>query len=154
MIPYFKEAVKNLFKKPVTGRFPETPVETPVNYRGRIKYEAEACIGCGICIKVCSPGAITKSMRSVEGGQEITLEFDLGSCTFCAMCKDFCPKNAIDLTGDSQMVVINKEELKISGSFIKKIPPKPTPEQLKKMAEAKKVAAEKKAAEEAEKQIK
>ena len=101
-------------------------------------------------MRVCSPGAITKTMKAVEGGQEITLEFDLGSCTFCGMCKDFCSRHAITLTGDSQIVVTDKSQLKVSGSFIKKAPPKPTPEQLAKIAEAKKKAAEKKASQEAE----
>lgn len=148
MIPYIKEAVKNLFKKPVTSKFPEDPVDTPNGYRGRISFNSGKCIGCGMCIRVCSPGAITKTIKNIEGGQEITMEFDLGSCTFCGMCSDFCPKKTISLTKDSQMVVLDKSELKVSGSFIKKMPPKPTPEQLKKIAEAKKKAAEKKAAEE------
>ena len=97
--------------------------------------------------KSCSPGAITKTQKPVEGGQEITMEFDLSSCTFCGMCSDFCPKKTITLTGDSQMVELDKNNFKVSGSFIKKAPPKPTPEQLKKIAEAKKAAAEKKALE-------
>lgn len=138
MIPYLKEALGNLFKKPVTSSFPETPVETPKNYRGRIDFNADNCIGCGMCIRVCSPGAITKTVKAVEEGQEITMEFDLGSCTFCGMCSDFCPKKTIALTGDSQMVELNKENFKVSGSFIKKSPPKLTPEQLQKIAEAKK----------------
>lgn len=144
MIPYLKEALKNLFKKPITEKFPKAPVQTPINYRGKISYDPSGCIGCGICMKVCAGNAITKTIKAIDGGQEITLEFDLGSCTFCGMCKDFCPKKVIELTGDSQMVVTNKEDLKISGSFIKKSPPKPTAEQLKKIADAKKAAAEKK----------
>ena len=141
MIPYLKEAIGNLFKPSVTSKFPEKPVETPKNYRGRISFNADQCIGCGMCIRVCSPGAITKTQKPVEGGQEITMEFDLSSCTFCGMCSDFCPKKTITLTGDSQMVELDKNNFKVSGSFIKKAPPKPTPEQLKKIAEAKKAAA-------------
>lgn len=148
MIPYLKEAIGNLFKPSVTSKFPESPVETPNNYRGRISFDEKNCIGCGMCIRVCSPGAITKTVKAVDGGQEITMEFDLASCTFCAMCSDFCPKNTISFTSDSQMVERDKNNFKVSGSFIKKIPPKPTPEQLKKIAEAKKAAAEKKVAEE------
>ena len=147
MIPYLKEAIGNLFKPSVTSKFPEKPVETPKNYRGRISFNADQCIGCGMCIRVCSPGAITKTQKPVEGGQEITMEFDLSSCTFCGMCSDFCPKKTITLTGDSQMVELDKNNFKVSGSFIKKAPPKPTPEHLKKIAEAKKAAAEKKALE-------
>ena len=60
-----------------------------------------------------------------EGGQEIKMNFDLASCTFCGLCKDFCPKKAITLTNEVLMVSENKEELKVGGSFIKKLPPKP-----------------------------
>lgn len=142
MIPYLKEALLNLVSKPVTSKFPEEPVKTAPNYRGKIEFNADACIGCGMCIRVCSPGAITKTMKPVEGGQEITMEFDLGSCTFCGMCSDFCPRKTITLTGDCEIVAKDKSELIVKGSFIKKAPPKPTPEQLAKIAEAKKKAAE------------
>lgn len=127
MIPYIKEAIKNLFLKPVTSKFPKTPVDTAPNYRGRIEFNSDVCIGCGLCIKVCSPSAITKTVKQVEEGQEITMEFNLGSCTFCGMCSDFCAKKAISLTGNSQIVVTDKNELVVRGSFIKKLPQKPQP---------------------------
>ena len=30
-----------------------------------------------------------------NGDQEVTFTFDMTSCTFCAMCSDFCAKKAI-----------------------------------------------------------
>ena len=66
-------------------------------------------------------------MKLVEDGQEIKMTFDLTSCTFCGLCKDFCPKKAITLTEEIFMISENKEELSIEGSFIKKAPPKPQP---------------------------
>lgn len=124
-IPYLKDGLLNLFKKPITSRFPEVPVEAPEDYRGKIVFHPELCIGCGLCMRVCSPASITKDVKAVEGGQEITMTFDMASCTFCSMCRDFCNKKAIEFTKEYNMVVENKEDLVISGTFIKKLPPKP-----------------------------
>jgi formate hydrogenlyase subunit 6/NADH:ubiquinone oxidoreductase subunit I len=122
--PFAKEAVKSLFKSPVTRKYPVVSVETPEKYRGKIKFNAEVCIGCGLCIRVCSPSAIVKTIKPVDGGQEITMSFDMGSCTFCGYCSDFCPKNAIELTQDYSLVCTDKNDLIVSGTFIKKLPPK------------------------------
>lgn len=124
-IPYIKEAVKNLFMPPVTENYPKVPIKVPENYRGRIKFNAEKCLGCGMCIKVCSPGAITKTVEAIEDGQKITMRFELGSCTFCQMCSDFCAKKCIELTQEYSMVSEDKNTLFEEGSFIKKLPPKP-----------------------------
>jgi len=120
--PFLKEALTNLFSKPSTVEFPKVNVEAKPGYRGRIAYDAEKCINCGMCIKVCSPGAITRTSEPVEGGDKITYTFDLTSCTFCAMCQDFCSKNAIELTADYHMVACDKAELMTIGSKIKQKP--------------------------------
>ena len=123
-LPYFLEGISNIFKPVLTDEKPIDEVKGVENYRGKLSFDSDAGIGCGICIRVCAGEAITKEIKPVEGGQEIKMNFDLTSCTFCGLCKDFCPKKAITLTDEVLMISENKEELNIGGSFIKKLPPK------------------------------
>ena len=118
--PFLKEALCNLFSKPSTVNYPKVPVEAMPKYRGRIAYDPEKCVNCGMCIKVCSPIAITRTSEEVAEGEKITYEFDLTSCTFCGMCQDFCTTKAIELTGDYHMVATDPEDLIVRGSRIKK----------------------------------
>lgn len=124
-LPYFLEGISNIFKPTLTDDIPVDEVKGCENYRGKIVFNENSCIGCGICMRVCAGDAISKDIKAIEGGQEITMTFDLFSCTFCGLCKDFCPKKAIELTDEVIMVATEKNQMKISGTFIKKIPPKP-----------------------------
>lgn len=122
--PFVKEAISQLFSKPSCAMYPAVPSEAAPNYRGRIVYHADRCIACGMCERVCSGNAITRTVEKTEEGDKITLTFNLGSCTFCATCADFCSRKAIELSGDYHMVATNEEDLLVSGSFIKKPPVK------------------------------
>jgi len=115
MFPFFKHAVKNLFSKPSTVKYPYVPVEVKPGYRGRIEYNPDKCFNCGMCIKVCSPGAITRETEIVGKEEKITFMFDLTSCTFCGTCQDFCHSNAIELTDDFHMASEKKEDLIVTG---------------------------------------
>ena len=152
LIPYLGTALTNRFQKPGTEAVPagEPPKAQP-NYRGRIAFDGTKCINCGMCERVCAPSCMTRVAKPLEGGepgdQEITFTFDMTSCTFCGLCSDFCAKKAITLTDDYMMTGTEHEEFVVTGTVIKKAPPKPkfTPEQLAAMkaaAEAKKKAAE------------
>ena len=157
MLPYLKQSFKNLFSKPSTDAFPAGPApKAAENYRGRIAYDPEKCINCGMCMRVCAPQCIERTVNKLENGdQEITMSFDLSSCTYCATCADFCAKNAIQLTDDYMIVGECREDFIVSGTFIKKAPaPKPqlTPEQLEELkAKAAAAKAAKEAAAAAEK---
>ena len=148
ILPYLKQSFQNLVKGPVTEKFPagDAP-KAAEGYRGRLHYDPELCINCGMCIRVCAPQAITREIETLEGGdQKITFTYDMTSCTFCRMCSDFCAKKAITLTDDYLIVGSAHEDFLVSGTFIKQAPKKPqfTPEQLAAMkaaAEAKKKAA-------------
>lgn len=124
-IPFLKEIVKNLLSIPLTDKKAIECKEGLEGYRGKIHFNEEVCIGCGLCTRVCASNAIEKKMFKVNDGQKITLIFDMSSCTFCGMCSDFCPKKAIKLTKDCILIASQKNELKTEGSFIKKIPSKP-----------------------------
>ena len=122
--PFVKEAISQLFSKPSCAMYPAVPSEAAPNYRGRIVYHADKCIGCGMCERVCAGNAISRTVEKAEEGDKITLTFNLGSCTFCATCADFCSRKAIELTGDYHMIATKEEDLLVTGSFIKKPPVK------------------------------
>ena len=126
-LPFVKEAVKGLFSKTSCEMYPFVPSEAAPRYRGRIVFHPEKCINCGMCERVCAGGAIKTESVPVEGGQQITRIFNLGSCTFCSHCADFCHEKAIELTGDYHMVATKEEDLLVTGTFFKAAPKKPAP---------------------------
>jgi len=119
-LPFIEKAIDNLFSKPSTVKFPFVPVEAPKGYRGKISYNPETCVNCGMCIKVCSPGAINRIAVPAEGGENITYEFDLSSCTFCGTCQDFCNTKSIVLTENYHMAEEDHENLIVRGTRFKK----------------------------------
>ncbi len=129
-VPFLKDALKQLFEKPVTEAFPAgDPPKAAPEYRGRIVYHPDLCINCGTCIRVCAPQAMTRTMEPVEGGDRVTFTFDMTSCTFCRLCSDFCSRKAIELTDDYMIVGTKHEDFLVSGTFIKMKPvKKPAPD--------------------------
>ena len=127
--PFIKEAITQLFSKPSCNMYPFVPVEAAPRYRGRIVYHADRCIACGMCERVCAGGAISRTIEKLpdDQGEKITLSFDLGSCTFCSHCADFCSRDAIELTQDYHMVGRTDGDLVVSGSFVKAPRKKPAP---------------------------
>ena len=119
MIPYLKNAVQNLFSKASTESFPCPEAMGLGDYRGRISFNPETCRDCGLCIKVCSPGAITREEEETEGGVNVRRSFNLTSCTFCGMCQDFCDEGSIKLTRDYHMVAEDAADLVTSGVTFK-----------------------------------
>ena len=119
--PFIKDAIKQLFSKPSCNMYPFVPVEAAPKYRGRIVYHADRCIACGMCERVCAGGAISRTIEKLpdDQGEKITLSFDLGSCTFCSHCADFCSRDAIEFTQDYHMVGRTDGDLVVSGSFVK-----------------------------------
>ena len=63
--PFFIEGIKNIFKKPITEEGSIEKVKAADNYRGRLSFNEDACIGCGLCLRVCAGNAITKSIKPV-----------------------------------------------------------------------------------------
>jgi len=120
MFPFLKKAVLNAFSKPSTEAFPCPEAEGLGDYRGRIAFNPESCVDCGMCIRVCAPMAITREEEEAEGGMNITRTFDLTSCTFCGTCQDFCDEGSIKLTKDYHMVATDAKDLLVSGVTFKK----------------------------------
>lgn len=64
--------------------------------RGRLSFDAGACVDCRMCRHVCAAGAIR--FEEKEHGVELTLWHN--SCVFCGLCSHYCPTGALSVTGD------------------------------------------------------
>lgn len=89
MMKTFFKALGNLFKKPVTVKYPFEKTYIPEDYRGVIGFNESLCIWCHRCELVCPPGAITFT-QDMEGKQ--TYYYNRAVCIFCEECIRTCPK--------------------------------------------------------------
>ncbi len=121
--------LRNLFRRPVTVMYPDTPRLYPDRFRGLLAlvYEPEtgeeACIGCRLCEYVCPPQVIKVEMLKGEKrnyARSFTLE--LYACEFCELCVQVCPTDAIvmlktfDLaTADRRELLLDKDRLHALG---------------------------------------
>ena len=63
----------------------------------KIKFYAERCKGCGLCILVCPHENIRMANDLNEKGHPYAVLVDPEKCSYCAMCGRMCPDVAIEI---------------------------------------------------------
>jgi len=98
------KALKYLFKKPKTLRYPFELKEPAKRYRGLHLNDWDKCTGCGNCADICPNEAIVmKEIPEIEakdGERNERPEIDYGRCCFCGLCVDICPTGSLRLSRD------------------------------------------------------
>ena len=104
-------ALSCLFKKPATTDYPFKKAVMPENFRGRIVFHPELCIGCKMCERDCPANAI--HIKKIADKQ-FEAEFDLGRCIYCAQCVYSCMKKALESSKDFELAQLNRVKLKVT----------------------------------------
>ncbi|MFW6099830.1 MAG: FAD-dependent oxidoreductase [Bacteroidota bacterium] len=98
------KAVRFLFQKPKTLRYPFELKEPALRYRGFHVNDWDQCTGCGNCADICPNEAITMveipELESKTGQKNERPQLDYGRCCFCGLCVDICPPGSLKLTRD------------------------------------------------------
>ncbi len=102
------EAVKAIVKGPYTIKFPKEPAKVISNFRGRIVFNEEGCVGCGACVEVCPSKARAifddkeRKVRKVIHYQE--------KCIYCGQCVRYCiTQEGIRHTPDFELSSLTKD---------------------------------------------
>jgi len=86
-----KQAVVAVFTPAFTSRFPVEPFEPQESFRGRPRFNAESCTGCGACAEVCPSKCIEVIDEFESSPPKRILIHHLDACILCGQCERYCP---------------------------------------------------------------
>ncbi|MBE3576690.1 MAG: NADH-quinone oxidoreductase subunit I [Limnochordales bacterium] len=116
---------RNLFRRPVTYRYPEVRPNLPVGTRGMPVLLSDdegnlLCTACEVCARECPVQVIHITAHRDENKKKVLDEFDIdmSRCMFCGICAEVCAFGAIAMSDiyeladfEQENLIYNKERL-------------------------------------------
>ncbi len=84
-------SLKNLFRRPVTTKYPAVPADIPSENRGKVVWDMPKCIWCKRCERNCPTNAIRTDKST--GTQRVARN----RCIGCRTCVEVCPTQTITM---------------------------------------------------------
>jgi len=103
------------FGRGARTRRPADMPPTAAPFRGLIEQDSSLCTGCRACAYVCSPKAISFDDEKPTG---ITWKFFAGQCSYCGLCVQYCPTQAITNSGKQPPVTGDQSRLKVAHEIL------------------------------------
>lgn len=105
------EAIRSLFSRPYTTKFPYEPHIPEKRFRGKPKYNKEECVGCGACAIVCPPQCIEiiDDITAQIPIRRLILHYD--TCIFCGQCERYCiTQKGIKLSQEFDLTILDRSK--------------------------------------------
>jgi hydrogenase-4 component H len=111
----------------LTTRYPAVQEKMPDGFRGRPVLDGNRCLageGCGACVQVCLPGALSLA-EAISGDEHPStranelpqVRLDYGRCIMCGLCVSACPAGALRMSEEYELAVEKPEDLCVSAVF-------------------------------------
>ena len=114
---------KVMFRPAITLQYPHERWQMPVNARGILFMNADDCIGCNKCVRICPVNCIyldaVKALPEEELGKAsmgnpirqhvIRFDIDMFKCCFCDDCTTVCPTECLYMTDEYENGVFSRE---------------------------------------------
>jgi ech hydrogenase subunit F len=84
----------NLFRAPVTVRYPAETLAPVAGSRGSIRFDPTTCNHCTLCAKRCPADAIMVNRATGEW------HIDPMRCVLCGACVEACTKKSVTMSGE------------------------------------------------------
>ena len=115
----FGVTLKRMFMPKMTIQYPEEKREMAERFRGlpSLRSDPETnealCVACGLCARICPTSCLEMNVIPSEEGDRELGEFILrsGRCLFCGLCAQDCPVDAITLSNEYELSVLDRDGL-------------------------------------------
>jgi formate hydrogenlyase subunit 6/NADH:ubiquinone oxidoreductase subunit I len=104
------EVLRHVARRPATVAYPAVPSRMPQDFRGKVQFLAERCVGCKLCQRDCPSNALTINK---VGDKRYEAVFQLDKCIFCAQCVDSCNKDAMHSTLEYELATLDRSTLRV-----------------------------------------
>lgn len=104
------QALKTMFKKTATVSYPAKKEDIFSNFRGKLVFDAEKCVGCNLCARDCPAGALEIEKL---GDKQFKAKLLLDHCIFCGQCVESCNRKALECTPEFELADLSREGMKI-----------------------------------------
>ena len=101
-IAMLPELVRNFFHKPNTIKYPFEHLTPPKDFRGKMVWDADRCIGCQACVRDCPTGVIDV-IKAEPDVKKFNTTYRMYLCIFCGQCVDSCPVDCISWTNNFEL---------------------------------------------------
>lgn len=85
-----REALRSLFSRPYTSKFPRYPHQPFEKFRGKPEFHSDDCVGCTACAQVCPASAISWRDEMANGRARRILRVRWDICISCGQCQASC----------------------------------------------------------------
>lgn len=111
--------LKHYFSRKVTVQYPEKVKEPAARFRGLLRlYRDEKgeplCIACKACQRICPTNCFEIEGARREGSKVLRptrYDWKLDRCSFCGLCVEVCPTDAIRFSREFRMSLVGKDHL-------------------------------------------
>lgn len=115
----FAITLKRLAAPTVTTEYPEEKRPMEPRFRGLPSLRTDPgtgeplCVACGLCARICPTTCLEMNVIASEEGDRELGEFVLkaGRCMFCGLCAQVCPVDAITMSHEYELSVLERDGL-------------------------------------------
>ena len=115
----FAVTLKRFFMPKITIQYPDEDRIPAPRYRGLPSLRTDPdtgealCVACGLCARICPTSCLEMHVVPSEEGDRELGEFILraGRCMFCGLCSQVCPVDAITMSHEFELSVLDRDGL-------------------------------------------